>query len=135
MQVTHLTMGLEEPHPHILNLFDPLSLESLTLPGPDKYPEFDVRRLENLKALTIGGGSLNPIQDFLHIQKLELTVESISDEEILEIKERMKYSNPGTSMKISVVPEPEPELLRLQVRLLICLPQTGRKLQSNVIIT
>uniref|UniRef100_A0A1I7UTG5 F-box domain-containing protein n=1 Tax=Caenorhabditis tropicalis TaxID=1561998 RepID=A0A1I7UTG5_9PELO len=99
MQVTHLTVGLEEPYPDILNLFDPIPLKTLKISRPNKYPEINIKRLKNLDSVTINADVPNPIQDFFHIRHVELIRENISDEEFLDIKNRFMNS---TSLNINM---------------------------------
>uniref|UniRef100_A0A1I7UTG6 F-box domain-containing protein n=1 Tax=Caenorhabditis tropicalis TaxID=1561998 RepID=A0A1I7UTG6_9PELO len=91
IKVSTLTMSLKEPYPNFLNLIDPKSLDHLSIWKFQKFPEFDARRLINLWTLRLSATFSNPIQDFFHIKNVYLTVESISKEEVLEIKEA-RYS-------------------------------------------
>uniref|UniRef100_A0A1I7UTG3 FTH domain-containing protein n=1 Tax=Caenorhabditis tropicalis TaxID=1561998 RepID=A0A1I7UTG3_9PELO len=93
LRVTELIMNIEEPRIHILNLLNPKPLKTLIIGGSGRCPEFNVRRLKNLEEISISKlGNYEercvsqPIRDFFNIKFVSLTVETISDEEILEIK-------------------------------------------------
>uniref|UniRef100_A0A1I7UTG2 FTH domain-containing protein n=1 Tax=Caenorhabditis tropicalis TaxID=1561998 RepID=A0A1I7UTG2_9PELO len=93
IQVKKLILEIEDNRDHILNFLDLKALRELIIDVSGRYPEFDVKRLKNLERLSVckRGCSenpciTNPIRDFFHIESVVLSVETISDKEILEIK-------------------------------------------------